>query len=96
MSYIRAEEVLPPEVLTLVQEFVEGRTLYIPKKGSGRSRWGSVSGAKSKLDCRNASIYEEYKAGRDIQRLADQYFLSVKSIQKIIRDRKPSDISGEG
>lgn len=93
MGYIRAEDVLPSEILTLVQEYVEGQMLYIPKKNTRRSRWGSVSGAKKALECRNIQIYEAYKAGREIQLLADQYFLSVKSIQKIIRDRKPSDVS---
>lgn len=93
MGYVRAEDVLPEEILTLVQGFVEGQMLYIPKKNSQRSHWGSVSGTKSSLECRNAQIYEEYRAGCDIQRLADKYFLSVKSIQKIIRDSKPSDIS---
>lgn len=93
MGYIRAEDVLPSEILALVQEFVEGQMLYVPKKNSQRSRWGSMSGAKRSLECRNSQIYEEYKAGSDIQLLADRYFLSVKSIQKIIRDTKPSDVS---
>ena len=31
MGYIRAEDVLPSEVLTLVQEFIDGQMLYVPK-----------------------------------------------------------------
>ncbi len=94
MGYIRAEDVLPTEILTLVQEFVEGQMLYVPKRNSGRRKWGSVSGARNSLECRNAQIYEEYMAGRGVSFLADKYFLSVKSIQKIIRDTKPSDSFG--
>ena len=35
MGYIRAEDVLPSEVLTLVQEFIDGQMLYVPKKDAG-------------------------------------------------------------
>lgn len=93
MGYIRAEDVLPSEVLALVQKYVEGQMLYVPKKDFHRSGWGSLSGARSSLKCRNDKIYEEYKAGSDVQRLAEKYFLSVKSIQKIIRDQRPSEES---
>ena len=46
-------------------------------------------------DILKTKIYEEYKAGCDVPDLADKYFLSVKSIQKIIRDQKPSDKSDQ-
>ena len=32
MSYIRAEEVLPKELLASVQQYVDGQMLYIPRK----------------------------------------------------------------
>lgn len=90
MGYIRAEEVLPTEVLALVQEFVDGQMLYVPKKDSKRSSWGSVSGTKEHLKCRNAEICADFRNGASIQILAAKYFLSEKSIQRIIRDSKPS------
>ncbi|MDE7352054.1 MAG: hypothetical protein K2O06_03275 [Acetatifactor sp.] len=95
MGYIRAEDVLPSEVLALVQKYVDGQMLYVPKKDYHRNRWGSLSGARSSLKCRNDKIYDEYKAGRDVKDLAGKYFLSVKSIQKIIRDQKPSEESDQ-
>ncbi len=79
MGYIRAEDVLPSEVLTLVQEFIDGQTLYVPKKDAARNTWGSVSGAREYLAYRNAQIHL----------LAEKYCLSEKSIQRIIRDSNP-------
>ena len=38
MGYIRAEDVLPSEVLALVQKYVEGQMLYVPKKDFQRKR----------------------------------------------------------
>lgn len=93
MGYIRAEDVLPSEVLTLVQEFVDGGMLYVPKKNAGRSTWGSVSGMKEYLEERNAQICGEYHLGSSVHMLAEKYYLSEKSIQRIIRDSKPSEIT---
>lgn len=89
MGYIRAEDVLPPELLARVQQYVDGRTLYIPKKNA-RSDWGSVSGARSALECRNARIQADFQAGDSVRTLTERYFLSEKSIQRILRSRKPS------
>ena len=30
MSYLRAEEILPKEVLELVQQYVSGKAIYVP------------------------------------------------------------------
>lgn len=56
MGYIRAEDVLPSEVLTLVQEFIDGQMLYVPKKDAGRNTWGSISGTKEYLEYRNTWV----------------------------------------
>ena len=90
MGYIRAEEVLPPEVLETVQQYIEGAMLYIPKREQKHSAWGSASGAKEYLQRRNALIYSDYLSGVGIRALADQYCLSEKSIQRIIRESKLS------
>ncbi len=90
MGYKRAEDVLPAEVLSLVQEFVDGQMLYVPKKKANRNSWGSVSGAKEYLKSRNARIYAEFENGTGTRRLAEKYFLSEKTIQGIVRDLQPS------
>lgn len=91
MGYIRAEDVLPSEVLTLVQEYVDGEMLYIPKKNPGRNQWGSLSGIRDTLKCRNKQIFEDSQNGSSVTYLAQKYFLSEKSIRKIIRDNRPSN-----
>lgn len=93
MGYIRAEDVLPSEVLTLVQEFIDGKMLYVPKKDAGRSTWGSISGTREYLEYRNAQICSEYRAGCSVHLLAEKYCLSDKSIQRIIRDSRPSAVT---
>ncbi len=64
MGYIRAEEILPTEVIELIQQYVDGANIYIPKK------------------------YKEYLVGLKTQELAEKYFLSEKSIQRILRKMK--------
>lgn len=90
MSYIRAEDVLPPDVLALVQTYIDGKMLYIPKKQSDRNNWGSVSGIKEYYAERNAGICAEAQSGVRICELADRYGLTPKSIQRILRNNRPS------
>ncbi len=40
MSYIRAEEILPEEVLASIQQYVEGQMIYIPKKVRQQEKMG--------------------------------------------------------
>lgn len=90
MGYIRAEEVLPARVLALVQEYIDGQMLYVPKKTRKRGEWGSVSGTRAYLQERNAVICREYQAGSSIKLLSEKYFLTEKSIQRILRVSGPS------
>ena len=32
MSYIRADEILPKELLEAIQQYIDGQTIYIPRK----------------------------------------------------------------
>ena len=90
MGYIRAEEVLPSDVLETVQQYIEGATLYVPKREQKHSAWGSSSGTKEYLQKRNSLIYSDYLSGISVRALADKYCLAEKSIQRIIRENKPS------
>ena len=36
MEYVKAETVLPPELLREVQRYVDGRILYIPRAAGAR------------------------------------------------------------
>lgn len=90
MGYIRAEDVLPPDLLAMVQQYVDGEMVYVPKKNTKRNNWGAVSGTKAYYTNRNALICREYDNGFCVRELAEKYFLSEKSIQRIIRNRAPS------
>ena len=88
MGYIKAVEVLPPEMVKLLQEYVDGEVVYIPKKKGTRQAWGNRTATKTELAERNHEIYEEYLQGVPISLLANKYFLVEKSIQRIVRQEK--------
>ena len=39
MSYLRAEEILPRELIETIQQYVSGKSIYIPSKE--KQGWGS-------------------------------------------------------
>lgn len=85
MGYIRAEEILPIEVIELIQQYVDGENIYIPRKSANRQTWGAGTQIKQELQMRNRQIYKDYLAGSKISELASKYYLSEKSIQRILR-----------
>lgn len=84
MSYIKAIEVLPEELLDLIQKYVEGEYIYIPKKECNRKLWGETTKSKKETAARNTDIYKKYKEGVSVKVLSQMYYLSPKSIQRII------------
>lgn len=86
MSYISAEEVLPKELIETIQQFVSGKNIYIPCKE--KKLWGSETKTRQFYSSRNQEICMKHKKGTLIKVLADEYSLSVKSIQRIIRADK--------
>ena len=85
MGYIRAEEILPAEIIELIQQYVDGESIYIPRRSSHRQEWGTGTQTKQELLRRDRQIYEEYLAGSRTAELACKYYLSEKSIQRILR-----------
>ena len=83
MRYRKASEVLPDELLKEVQKYVNGETLYFPKR-KGRQKWGESTGARVYYKQRNNEIKEKFVQGVSIEALAKQYSLSVESIRKIV------------
>lgn len=41
MGYLRAEEILPIEVIELIQQYVDGENIDILRKESNRQAWGA-------------------------------------------------------
>lgn len=90
MGYIKASDVLPKELVSEIQKYVDGQMLYVPRKYTEHSGWGEKSGMREKLEKRDRQILEGYVSGKAIQDLAAEYYLSEKSIQRIVRKRNPS------
>lgn len=88
MKYLNAQKVLPDGLLKAVQTYIEGETLYIPRKESGRRPWGDKSGYKQYLNKRNAEIFRRYAAGETVEALAEAFFLSEPSIRRILAKQK--------
>ena len=88
MSYKRAEHILPAEIIKLIQNYVDGESIYIPRKEGNRRKWGKKTNICNELDIRNQQIYNDYQQGYEIIELPKKYFLSEKSIQRIILKMK--------
>lgn len=88
MKYIKAQDVLPDEIIKLLQQYVDGQYLYIPRKNENHKAWGENSGIKSSLEIRNNEIYEKYINGMMIDELTKEYYLSDKSIRRIIGEKR--------
>ena len=91
MKYENAKDILPEELLLQVQKYAGGKLLYIPVENESKS-WGEVSGCRQKLLKRNVLILNRYKAGATLSELAEEYFLSLDSIKKIVYGRKEKDL----
>lgn len=87
MSYRRAEDVLPVEIIQMIQTYIDGEILYIPRKDR-RREWGHRTTVRQELKERNRKIYYDYELGLTRTQLAGKYYLSVKSIQRIIKEEK--------
>ncbi|MBE6017462.1 MAG: hypothetical protein E7233_07630 [Lachnospiraceae bacterium] len=93
MSYIRADEILPKELLEAIQLYVDGQLIYIPKKE--KQEWGSRTSAREFFRDRNERIYQAFQEGMSEEELSRRFSLSRKSIQRILRNQKPAASSGD-
>ena len=59
MSYIRAEEVLPKELIETIQQYVNGKAIYIPS--TSKKEWGSHTDTRQYLIQRNHEISRNIK-----------------------------------
>lgn len=95
MNYKKAEDVLPKEILSLIQDYIDGECIYIPRKKENRKSWGEKTLIKEELKVRNENIFKDYESGISIKNLSTKYFLSEKSIQRIVLQikREKCDVS---
>lgn len=88
MGYRKAEEILPAELIEIIQQYVDGQSIYIPRKSDNRQKWGSGTRTREELTVQNQEIYQAYLSGTKIRELAAQFYLSEKSIQRIVKEMK--------
>lgn len=83
MSHVRAEEILPQELIETIQQYVSGKSIYIPCKE--KKDWGSQTKSRQYYEKRNREICKKHSSGMLVTELAIAYSLSEKSIQRIVR-----------
>lgn len=88
MNYKNGKDVLPPDLLAEIQEYLNGELLYIPKKENSRASWGQRTGLREQVLNRNLRIAQSYREGKTVDDLTDEYCLSEASIRKIIYTNK--------
>lgn len=85
MGYINANNILPVELINEIQKYVQGVNLYIPKIPGQKK---TDSSYKYELYERDKEIYERFRAGDKVSELAKMYYLSDKSIYRILGHMK--------
>ena len=88
MRYTNATQILPPELLAQIQEYADGIFLYIPRKEANKRPWGSLTSTRQELVMRNRNIFHQHQTGITVAALAEQYFLSQKTIHRIIKNQR--------
>lgn len=88
MSYASARDIFPEDILKKIQQYVDGECIYIPKKEENKIAWGELTQGKNEILNRNVKIYQDYLSGISMQNLSERYYLSPKSIQRIVSQEK--------
>lgn len=88
MDYVRAADVLPEWLLGMVQEYAAGTCLYIPQRCGDRRRWGGSTDSGSWYRDRNRRIYLCRMEGIPVREISRRFFLSEKSVYRIILQEK--------
>ncbi len=95
MKYKNAKDVLPRELLREVRKYAAGSLLYIPSDEAEHldtQMKRPLTEFKQSLMVRNQRIYNEYLSGKSISELADQYYLSLHTVKKMIYGKKKNQI----
>lgn len=92
MRYINGQDLIPRELLDLLQDYVQGAYVYIPKREDTKRRWGEQTNYIMELKHRNKLIYRKYLEGVSTSNLISIFHLSSSSIRRIIlQERRTCD-----
>lgn len=85
MGFIHALAILPEGLIEKIKEYVDGQVIYIPKIKLKRCKRGEKTDTKAYFKERNFEICNSYKNGMTVFELSEKYFLTPKSMQRLIR-----------
>lgn len=91
MEYVKAQNVLPHRLLEEIQKYAAGTYLYVPQKKGLRKSWGERKNSREWYSERNRRIYGHYQAGFSVSEISEEFFLSEKSIYRIILRAKKAE-----
>ena len=91
MRYKKAQDILPKDIINLIQSYADGVYIYIPRKDENKKSWGDNSGTIKKLEYRNKEIADKYDSGTSVNELTKIYYLSESSIRRIISLKKGNE-----
>lgn len=91
MKYEKAENILPNSIIEIIQNYTDGRYIYIPRKNGNKKSWGENTETKIYLSKRDKEIFNKYSSGVSVKMLSEQYFLTEGSIRRILRNQKNYD-----
>ena len=81
------ENIFPDELLSEIQKYVQGKSVYIPKPKDSHKEWGDTTQSKMITAVRNDEIRSAFRNGSTLNELCEQYSLSLASIKKIVYDK---------
>lgn len=87
MGYTNATEVLPKNLLRAVQRYIDGECVYIPRRDDRRKAWGEQTQTRADIAARNRDIRHGRDRGMTVQELANMFYLSPKTIYRILGAR---------
>ena len=91
MKYEKAQNILPYSIIELIQKYIDGGYVYIPRKNENKKSWGENTETKRYLKARDKEIFNKYSSGVPVKILCEQYFLTESSIRRIIRNQRNYD-----
>ena len=94
MGYRKAADVLPKQLIAEIQKYIDGEMLYIPRKCEEHSRWERKAEPEKAWSCETDAFWRSIAPGKPFLISRKIIFLSVKSIQRILREKIPPEGKG--
>ena len=85
MGYTNAGVVLPDALIREIQRYVNGISLYIPQV---KRKKAELNPYRCEIRDRNREIYRSFLDGNSVSELSGRFFLSEKSIYRIVSQMK--------